>query len=68
MSYNFHPTQKVKRNEDGTVTVKFKASGEYEILWHLFKWGESVKIISPKSFKTKYIERLERTLNNQKAK
>ena len=68
MNYNFHPTQKVKKNEDGTVNVKFKASGKYEILWHLFKWGESVKIISPKSLKTKYIEMLERTLNNQRAK
>jgi predicted DNA-binding transcriptional regulator YafY len=28
LNFNFHPTQKVKHNEDGTVTVKFKASGE----------------------------------------
>lgn len=67
-SYNFHPTQKVKKNEDGTVNVKFKASGEYEILWHLFKWGNSVKILSPKSLKTKYIEMLETTLIHQKSK
>ena len=64
----YKDVKEVKKNEDGTVTVKFKASGEYEILWHLFKWGESVKIISPKSLKTKYIEMLERTLNNQKVK
>lgn len=51
LNYNFHPTQKVKQNDDGTVTVKFKASGELEILWHLFKWGDAVKIISPRSLK-----------------
>ena len=66
MSYNFHPTQKVKRNEDGTVTVKFKASGEYEILWHLFKWGESVKILAPKKLKQIYREYLESVLANTK--
>ena len=65
-NYHFHPSQKIKENEDGTVSVKFKASGEYEILWHLFKWGNSVNIISPKSLKNKYIEMLESTLANQK--
>ncbi len=66
LSYHFHPTQKVKQNDDGTVNVKFKASGDYEILWHLFKWGTSVKIISPKSLKSKYIEMLENILDKQK--
>ena len=51
LNYNFHSTQKVKQNDDGTVTVKFKASGEYEIMWHLFKWGADVKILAPTSLK-----------------
>lgn len=66
LNYNFHPTQKVKQNEDGTVTVKFKASGELEILWHLFKWGDAVKIISPRSLKKEYVEMLENVLEVQK--
>ena len=65
-NYHFHPTQKVKENEDGTVTVKFKASGDYEILWHLFKWGDNVQILSPKSLKTEYKQMLEKTLNNMR--
>ncbi|MBQ9246111.1 WYL domain-containing protein [bacterium] len=68
LNYNFHNTQKVKQNEDGTVTVKFKASGEYEIMWHLFKWGSDVKVVSPVSLKKQYIELLENTLNTQKKK
>ena len=63
-NYHFHPTQKVKENEDGTITVKFKASGDYEILWHLFKWGENVQILSPKSLKSEYKQMLEKTLNS----
>lgn len=66
LHFNFHPTQKVKENEDGTVTVKFKASGPYEIIWHVFKWGEFVKIVSPKSLRKDYIELLEKCLTQQK--
>ena len=68
LNFNFHPTQKVKQNDDGTVTVKFKASGELEILWHFFKWGDNVKIISPKSLKKEYVEYLENVLNVQRSK
>ena len=68
LNYNFHSTQKVKQNEDGTVTVKFKASGEYEIMWHLFKWGADVKILAPTSLKKQYIELLKTTMEHQKAK
>lgn len=66
LNYNFHPTQKVKQNEDGSVTVKFKASGEREILWHLFTWENNVKIIAPKSLKKEYIEYLKNVLEGQK--
>lgn len=66
LHYSFHPTQKVKQNEDGSVTVKFKASGELSIIWHLFKWGNNVKIISPKKLKKEYIDILEKTLQEMK--
>ena len=68
LNYHFHSTQKMKKNDDGTVTVKFKACGEYEILWHLFKWGKDVKILSPSKLKKQYIEMLEDTLLSQKKK
>ncbi len=63
LCYFFHPTQKIKQNEDGTVTVKFKASGEKEILWHLFKWGNSLEILSPKKLRLDYINELSSVLN-----
>ena len=68
LNYYFHSTQKMKQNEDGTVTVKFKASGEYEIMWHLFKWGADVKILAPASLRKLYIELLQMTLDKQKEK
>jgi predicted DNA-binding transcriptional regulator YafY len=66
LNFNFHPTQKVRQNDDGTVTVKFRASGDLQILWHVFKWGEDVKIISPNSLRKQYIEYLESVINRQK--
>ena len=66
LNFNFHPTQKVKENEDGSVTVKFKASGELEILWHIFKWGDSVKIVAPTKLKKMYVEYLENVLKAQR--
>lgn len=65
LNFSFHPTQKIKQNDDGTITVKFKASGELEILWHIFKWGNSVKIISPTKLKKQYIELLENCIKAQ---
>ena len=63
-NYNFHPTQKGKWEKDGSYTVTFKASGDKHIIWNLFKWGDSVKIIAPKELKKKYKEYLQKVLTN----
>ena len=52
--YNFHPTQKIKKEKDGSLTVTFKASGNKEIIWHVFKWGKGCKILNPTSLKKEY--------------
>ena len=63
-NYNFHPTQKGKWGKDGSYTVTFKASGDKHIIWNLFKWGDTVKIIAPKELKKKYKEYLQKVLTN----
>jgi predicted DNA-binding transcriptional regulator YafY len=62
--YNFHPTQKVKLEKNGTLTVEFKASGSKEIIWHVFKWGAGCKILSPTSLKEEYRNYLQENNNN----
>lgn len=62
--YNFHPTQKGKLNDDGTYTVTFKASGDKEIMWHVFKWGASCKILAPKSLQQSYKKYLKECMEN----
>ena len=51
--YIFHPTQTMIKNPDGTLTVKFRAGGRLEMDWHLYTWGEHVKVIKPKNWKEK---------------
>lgn len=67
LNYHFHPTQKMQTQDDGSVIVKFKASGSLEICWHLLKWGTDVQILSPKSLKNQYYNLLERILSNKNA-
>ena len=37
-------------NDDGSLTVKFRAGGAREMDWHLYTWGEHVKVIKPTNF------------------
>ena len=48
--YIFHPTQSKTRNSDGTLTVKFRAGGRLEMDWHLYTWGNHVKVIKPENW------------------
>ena len=48
--YIFHPTQTMIKNQDGTLTVKFRAGGRLEMDWHLYTWGNHVKVIKPKNW------------------
>ncbi len=63
-NFNFHPTQKGKFNDDGTYTVTFKASGNKEIIWHVFRWGDGCKIVAPKSLYDEYKQYLQNCLKN----
>ena len=45
--YEFHPSQQMIKNPDGTLTVKFFAGGQKEMDWHLYTWGNKVKVIKP---------------------
>lgn len=43
----FHPTQSVEDEADGSLLVRFKASGHLEMCWHLYSWGKSVEVLQP---------------------
>lgn len=51
-TFQFHPTQELTRETDGSITVRFRAGGLREIAWHLFTWGEAVTSVSPQALRT----------------
>ena len=48
--YIFHPSQTTQMNEDGSLTVTFRAGGAREMDWHLYTWGNHVKVVKPEDF------------------
>jgi len=46
-SYLFHPHQTLEECADGSVIVRFRASGLLEMCWHLYSWGNHVEVIEP---------------------
>jgi len=46
--FDFHPTQSMKRQKDGSLLVTFTAGSDLEMAWHLYTWGDQVEVIEPK--------------------
>ncbi len=43
----FHPKQQAEFQEDGSLDIRFVASGWLEMAWHLYQWGDSVEVVHP---------------------
>ena len=52
----WHSTQKVVRNNDGSATVEFRIDGLGEITWWVLGYGDQVQVLAPKSLRKKVIE------------
>lgn len=46
--FNFHPTQRLIEQPDGSLVVELEAGGLLEMCWHLVTWGSDVEILRPK--------------------
>jgi predicted DNA-binding transcriptional regulator YafY len=47
----FHPEQEMTDESDGSLTVRFKASGYLEMAWHLYQWGAHVDVLAPEALR-----------------
>jgi predicted DNA-binding transcriptional regulator YafY len=54
--WQFHPSQRVPLEADGSVTVRFHAGGMQEMCWHLFTWGEAVTIVESEELRLRLSE------------
>lgn len=46
-SFEFHPCQELENQPDGSLVVRFSASGHLEMSWHLYAWGDQVEVLAP---------------------
>ena len=51
VNYQFHPSQTIERQTDGSLIVRFTAGGMKEMCWHLFTWEGDIQILEPESLK-----------------
>jgi predicted DNA-binding transcriptional regulator YafY len=62
LRWRFHPSQTVEQEEDGSVVVRFWATGLLELAWHLFTWGDRIAVVQPQRLREILVEELERAL------
>jgi predicted DNA-binding transcriptional regulator YafY len=67
LSWQFHPTQTVEPQSDGSVLVTFRASGMRELAWHLFTWRDQVEIVAPARLRQLMLEELKRSRSRHAA-
>jgi len=51
-SWMFHPTQTLEHENDGSLIVHLCCGGMRELAWHLFTWGDAVKVLEPTILKS----------------
>lgn len=59
LRWRFHSDQTLEQQADGSVMVRFRASGMRELAWHLFTWGDQVQVVAPQRLKDLLIEQIE---------
>jgi predicted DNA-binding transcriptional regulator YafY len=59
LRWRFHANQQVQARDDGAVVVRFRASGMRELAWHLFTWGDRVRVLAPDILRQTLIAEIE---------
>jgi len=49
--FEFHPTQRLEKQDDGSLIVRFIAASDLEMAWHLYMWGDKVEVLAPDSLR-----------------
>lgn len=62
METRFHKTERKEVLEDGSIRVTFRASGQEEILHHLFFFKDTITFIDPPELRRRYRDWLAMTL------
>jgi proteasome accessory factor B len=52
----WHSTQKVTHNRDGSATIEFRVDGLREIAWWILGYGDQVQVLAPKALRNNVLE------------
>ena len=52
----WHSTQKVTRNSDGSATIEFRVDGLGEITWWILGYGDQVQVLAPKALRDRVVK------------
>ena len=52
----WHSTQEVTRNSDGSATVEFRVDGLGEIAWWILGYGDQVQVLAPRALRKRVLE------------
>jgi predicted DNA-binding transcriptional regulator YafY len=52
----WHSTQKVTRNSDGSAVVEFRVDGLGEISWWILGYGDQVQVLAPRALRKSVLE------------
>jgi predicted DNA-binding transcriptional regulator YafY len=58
----WHHTQKVRRHQDGSITLKFQVDGLNEIVRWVLGWGSRVKVIRPVELRDRVLDELNKSI------
>jgi len=59
LRWRFHANQQVEPQPDGSVVVRFRASGMRELAWHLFTWGDKVRVVAPEILRRTLLDEID---------
>jgi predicted DNA-binding transcriptional regulator YafY len=58
----WHSTQEVTRNSDGSAIVEFRVDGLGEITWWILGYGDQVQVLAPKTLRKRVLERAKKMI------
>ena len=65
---NWHSTQAIKENKDGSVILSFKTNHLDGVKRWILSWGVGAQVLAPKELREEIIKELKASLKNYKSK
>ena len=62
----WHSTQKVMLNEDGSAILEFRVDGIGEIAWWILGYGDQVQVLAPAALRKIVIKKAQALVENNK--